>query len=280
VFTKTKLSEKSFILERQPRPDCKFSICTSTKGRMEARLLSRCWKETGAEVVVAEFGPEPVVFRNEEDLKFVDCYIFCYSSWLAPFSCSWWKNVPAMFAKGETLIQVDCDIAISKNITNVCKTYPKACVWPREIGQTRKPLIDIISFKDIKRTDILPNCEQVFMIRREDFLNISGWPEWYTGRKHTWLLLKHHLNKNNIRYVRSFPFNFFVHVPHLNFYQNQYNDSARIKIGKHHNSWTFEYLMTSSNSEWPVEGWKPGDPTLMESFDQKDLSTQIPLSGS
>jgi hypothetical protein len=250
---------------------------------MEARFLSKCWKETGAEVVVAEFGPEPVVFRNESDLENIDCYVFCCTPWASPFACSWWKNVPSMFAKGETLIQTDCDIAMAPDIMTYCKTPPQNVIWPSELGQSKAALSEFVSFSDVKRSEILGNYEQVLIIRKADFLAMNGWPEWYTGRKHTFFLLNNNLNNNGIACSKFFPFNAIVHVPHLNFYQNQYNSTARTPIGNHSNTWTFEkngYSITSSNARWPLPNWPIGNPTMLEFWIQSTFSTANPSETS
>lgn len=265
-------SGRSFRARRPGTKGREFSLCTSTKGRCEAKYLSESWHQApDIELVLAEFGPEPFLAFSSEYLKFLDCYVYAHCPWSSPFAPSWWKNVPAYSSTGKYVLHVDCDIAVSPSFFDWAKEWIRdgVVLWPREISGSKITVAKPVKFHEIKSKVGEVNYERVFCWSASDMRSLGGWPEWYTGRRHTWILLKHQIRKLNTQSMC--PINFFCHVPPLKMADSYSDERSRSPIWKTNlrSFWTPEscgWDPAPYNAEWPINGWEPGQPDLYERF--------------
>lgn len=262
-------SGRSFRLRRPGTSGRKFSLCTATKGRLEARQLASNWRESpGVEVVVAEFGPEPYLVFTQQYLPLVDCYVYSYCPWSAPFAPSWWKNVASYASTGEVVLQVDGDIAVNPSFYEWSNLAPGSIIWPDEIGESSELLFAPAKFSELPLRNGGVNYERVFCWHASDMRRLGGWPEWYTGRLHTWILLQH-LVRGLVK-RQTCPYNFFAHVPSLKLPGSSSDERTRKPLWKPscRSFWNLAEHGTPEdfNSEWPIPGWAPGRPDLYEEF--------------
>ena len=259
---------RSFRLRRPGTQGRRFSLCTATKGRIEARHLASNWREVDSvEVVVAEFGPEPYLVFSPQYLELVDCYVYSYCPWRSPFAPSWWKNVAGYAAMGELLLQVDCDIAVSPDFYRWLRLRTGEALWPDEISESGSLLSEPAKFSELKMSIGAVNYERVICWHSKDMRRLGGWPEWYTGRLHTWMLLDRQIR--SLRKKKTCPANFFVHVPSLKITGSSCDEASRLPISKrsYRSFWTIEEGDPQDfNAEWPIPNWTPGRPDLYEEF--------------
>lgn len=262
-------SGRSFRLRRPGTEGRKFSLCTATKGRIEARKLASIWRQASSvEIVVAEFGPEPYLVFTPKDLMLVDCYVYGYCPWSSPFAPSWWKNVAAYASTGEIILQVDCDIAVSPEFYDWVRLPTGNVMWPDEISECRDLPSSQTRFDDLKIAHGAVNYERVFCWYSSDMRRFGGWPEWYTGRMHTWMLLRRQVR--GMVAQKTCPSNYFAHVPSLKVVGSSSDERSRRPLWKpsYRSCWNLEKdgEPQAFNAEWPIEGWVPGRPSLYEEF--------------
>jgi len=260
---------RSFRLRRPHTEGRQFSLCTSTKGRLEARHLATNWRQASSvELVVAEFGPEPYLVFSPKYLPLVDCYVYAYCPWSSPFAPSWWKNVSAYASTGKIILQVDCDIAVNPSFYDWLQLSDGSTLWPDEISECPSFPYSPSKFEDLSMALGGVNYERVFCWHSSDMRRLGGWPEWYTGRLHTWILFRYQVSDLEIH--KTCPANFFAHVPSLKVPGSSSDEKTRFPVSKPscRSFWNLAEHGDPQpfNAEWPIPGWTPGSPSLYEEY--------------
>ena len=131
-WTKERLGRRSWLAYRQDRPAAPLlSLCSYTRYRLEVHITVPTWcRQEGVsrddyEVVLAEFGETPTVYRDARSRRLLDTYVFCYMPDSAPVAASWWRNVVARQGRAARTLVLNGDGALS----------PRACQYiPGALG--------------------------------------------------------------------------------------------------------------------------------------------------
>lgn len=270
IRTKLNASGTSFMLSKGKRAP--ISLCTTTRGRMEAKYLTKNWAESGnVEVVVVEIGPKPTVF-DESSLVWVDIYVFLEYPNDAPFANCWWKNIAVRYANGAYLAEIDCDFALEPGIfSKLLPILPKGgLIWPShctltETNPSGKP------YNKLLPSGIRGNYEGFLLWHRDTRRLCGDWPEWYTGRSGHIALLRQKWEELDIPIIRHIDPGLMKHVPHQSVLLCR-NDLSRLQISpyKHNNNWSWDpvtkRLPLPGEVYWPLPEWEVGDVTLYERY--------------
>lgn len=279
-WVKTTLGQRSWLAERSSRPPAPgISICSFTRLRFEARVASHTWaRQTGLarqefEVVLAEFGEAPTVFPDDASRECFDCYIFAYMPDPAPFALSWWRNVAAWRARAPYAFLLDGDIALApRACASVLETLhgmPKdrpGAVNPRRLMRGRARVEPGASYDEIAAGATMgPSHEAMWAVDTEAFKLMGGWCEALTG----WGEDRFFFDPRARRVFRraGVPGELFCHVPHQPAPPRPHSRPIRDRCPLFSGAPDHESLNSKrlrGEIYWPIEGWLPGDPCLLD----------------